>query len=122
MPGITQEWKRFYTLIDTGAEVTCLHPSDALANIEIPLDDLSDESRWPVRDQRFGIGGQALYFTVDAVYSFLHEDGHWQEMPGQLRIAKPRPDNLMFPSLLGWDVLRHFEIKLNFSAGLVTLT
>jgi hypothetical protein len=71
---------------------------------------------------RPGIGGSALYYVVPCVYNFTHDDGMPHEIDGDIRIAQIRDDNLGLPSLLGWDILRHFEIAIDFRADRVVLS
>ena len=83
--------------IDTGADVTCIHPLDGRA-LGIPYERLTGESSVQ------GIGGDALCYSEVAFLSF--EDGASAAIHRvELLIAEPTPDNEWVPSLLGLDIL-----------------
>jgi len=68
-----------------------------------------------MRDEtKGGVGGEALYFVVDAVYAFLRNDGQWQQLQGEIRVARMTTGNMTLPSLLGWDILQYFEVVANW--------
>ena len=50
-------------LLDTGAESTCIHPSDSL-NLKMPFGELLSQSI------AYGIGGSSLYYEEPAVLSW----------------------------------------------------
>ncbi len=54
-------------------------------------------------------------------YAFLHDDGHWDVHEGEIAVAQLRPDNQGLPSLLGWDVLRHFRITAEWTSRRISL-
>ena len=122
LPGITSSWADFYPLIDTGAHTTSLHPVDAIVGAGISAERLADPGAWARHEQRVGVGGGARYFLTEAVYAFRHEDGQWQEISGDIRIAQLQADNILFPSLLGWDILRHFSISLDWRTRSITFS
>ncbi len=62
-----------------------------------------------------GRGGVALCRLMDAALDFAHEDGATETIElGGIGSAG-------LPSLLRWDVLRHFRLDLNPSRGSVSL-
>jgi hypothetical protein len=69
----------------------------------------------------FGVGGRTVCYVVPASFAFRHDDGHRQTLQGNLRIAQLTSDNRTLPSLLGWDVLQHFELITNWRDRRVTL-
>lgn len=66
-----------------------------------------------------GIGGGVPYRLLSASYEFAHEDGTAEAIAGTLELGGLGSEGL--PSLLGWDVLRHFWLDLNASRGSVAL-
>lgn len=89
-------------LLDTGADSTCLHPSDA-QDLGIPFDMLQDESI------SRGIGGGASYYRESALLEF--RDGPIRSVYDiQLLIAKPTEDNSGFPSLLGRNIISRWSV------------
>jgi hypothetical protein len=109
-------------VIDTGSETSCLHPSDAVRRFGISPGRLRDSQAWRAQAENVGVGGSATYFLVPCVYAFSHEDGHPQEIEAVLEIAQLTEFNRLMPSILGWDVLQHFAIRLDWSQRLVELT
>jgi hypothetical protein len=52
--------------------------------------------------------------------SLWHQDQQrWERLQQDIRIAPLLPQTQRLPSLLGWDVLRHFRLVLDHSAGSV---
>ena len=56
---------------------------------------------------------------MDASYEFVHEGGATETISASVELGAV--DTSQLPSLLGWDVLRHFRLDLNASRGSVTL-
>lgn len=104
-------------LIDTGATFSTLHPNDALFVLGIDSVRLSVPYIWPDKEPSLGIGGMVEDYVEPAEYVFTHEDGTTQTIVGHIRIAQPTAYNQQFPSLLGWDVLRHFRMVIDAEAG-----
>ena len=107
-------------IIDTGASTTVVHAHDALHHLRLPETDL-DPRTWPPSERRLtsGIGGIAACRAVDASYAFKVEGGGREIVRGTVELGAV--DTSQLPSLLGWDVLRHFRLDLNASRGSVTL-
>lgn len=88
-------------LLDTGADVTCLHPGDAQM-LHIPFNRL--------RGKKFfdGVGGKSPpYFQERATLSF--SDGASTRLYEiNLNIAVQSESNKDLPSLLGRDVINHW--------------
>lgn len=118
---ISPEWVPVECLVDTGAAVTSVHPRDATARLKIDPKRLASTDSWPAGNRLGGISGSATYFPVPAAFGFLHDDGAFQILTGTLHVAMATRSNRTIPSLLGWDLLRHFEVLINHAAGLVTL-
>lgn len=57
-----------------------------------------------------GIGGVVPYSEFDAVYGFYHADGRLEVIEGRVQLGEWQPTAEYIPSLLGWDVLRRFEM------------
>jgi hypothetical protein len=58
---------------------------------------------------------------VTARYAFVHEAGEREIIDEQILVAQLTPGTQRLPSLLGWDVLRRFELTTNLPDGIVTL-
>ena len=107
-------------LVDTGADVTCIHPRDGRP-AGIPFDLL----RRGVTSQ--GVGGQATYFREPAVVEFV--DGDARKIHGfetTVNVAKPgeRPDdpiNTIY-SLLGRDIIDRWHMVYDRAAGRLEFT
>ncbi len=121
VPGFMGRWATVSFLVDTGASTTCLHPHDAMSVLRLKADRLADPVLWPVQEPYFGVGGASVSYVVPVRYLFRHEDGQEQMLRGDLRIAQLTRANEMLPSLLGWDVLQHFELVTNWRDRRVTL-
>ena len=107
-------------VIDTGATTTALHAHDALRRLGMDETDL-DPRRWP--EDRLslsgGVGGAAPYRVLEAAYEFRREGRISQIVTASIELGALNTEHL--PSLLGWDVLRHFRLDLNASRGKVAL-
>lgn len=116
------DWTVIDVLIDTGADVTAIHATDALTRLGLSRADLSPET-WPTSelDPFSGIGGDIKYRRVPADYRFLQVDGSPKELQGDVRIGEYRNDVEHLPSLLGLDLLKHFCLTLDSPARVVTL-
>lgn len=108
-------------LVDTGADATLLAPVDAyelLGNALFEI-DFDDEAKvfWSV-----GIGGYARSVIRSAILSTVSDDGEFIGVFAPICIAEPvprlptpeHPGNWSTPSLLGRDILRYFEIRLDY--------
>ena len=108
-------------LLDTGAARTLLHPRDATTRVGIEPGRLAEPSRWPTTETLWGIGGSSIYYPVLARYAFDRDDGGIEILHKQIAVAQLRTDNRVTPSLLGWDVLRHFRVVADWSTRTVRL-
>ena len=82
-------------MFDTGADITCLHPSDA-NEIRIPFQALRNPQNIT------GIG-KAEYFREPATLFFVDGDvTHLYHI--EMNIAMPNDDNRNLPSILGRDI------------------
>ena len=91
-------------LVDTGADVTCLHPKDGIP-ARIPFDQLRNLTA------NRGIGGQSTYFVEQAILSFRDSSGGpIYEYEVELYIGKPEDVSDRIPSLLGQDVLKRWRM------------
>ena len=94
--------RRIDFLLDTGADSTCLHPSDAQM-LGIPFDMLRDESI------SSGIGGGASYYRESALLAF--RDGPITSGYNiRLLIARPTTSNARLPSLLGRNIISRWSV------------
>ena len=91
-------------LVDTGADMTSLHPFDS-RRLGVPLDALD------YTESRGGIGGSALYAPQPAliIVRDVDRDAIWY--PVNLQIGQPTEENGTIPSLLGRDILSHLTMR-----------
>lgn len=111
---ISAEWATIPFLLDTGATATCVHPVDAVSQIGISPTQLVQPGYWPKAETVTGVGGNPIYFVCDAFYAFRQEDSTLHFIDGEIRVAQTTPSNGNLPSLLGWDVLQHFDLALDW--------
>ena len=98
-------------LVDTGADVTSLHPVDCVG---MPYEELRDLS------ETGGVGGVAGYYSEDAFVVF--DDGEATHIYSMhVDIAVPTRDNASLPSLLGQDILRHWRVIHDRPANSLTI-
>ena len=103
-------------LVDTGAEVTILHPLDAE---QLGLDFAGLGCGQSIA----GIGGSAKVFDQQLRLLFPDADtGAWYEYNLTILVAAPTEHNRSFPSLLGRDILRFWLTEYDPSNGLVRFT
>ena len=106
-------------LVDTGAESTCLHPTDG-EHIRFPYDELV------VSLDSEGVGGSYPYYREYAFVVFSESDNNrFRAFDIVLAVARPeiptpsnpRPVVNRLPSLLGRDVLNRMRMDYDFPAG-----
>ncbi len=93
-----------YFLLDTGADVTCIHPGD-LKQIGIEADFL------PIGSviEPSGIGGRGRYFEETAVI-FFEDETALRLYAINLYIAEPNEDMEHLPSVLGRDIINQWSM------------
>ncbi len=119
IPGVSD--RRFVPfLIDTGSSSTVVHARDAVRRLQLRAADLDPRS-WPERQVQAsgGVGGLAFYRVLDASYEFAHEGGATETISASVELGAL--DSQQLPSLLRWDVLRHFRLDLNARRDRVAL-
>ena len=103
-------------LVDTGAEVTMLHPFDA-EQLGLNFAGLG------CGQSIAGIGGSAKVFDQQLRLLFPDADtGAWYEYHQTVLVAAPTEHNKSFPSLLGRDILRFWLTEYDPPNGLVRFT
>jgi hypothetical protein len=107
-------------LIDTGSATSIIHAKDARTRLLLAMSEL-DPAAWLPEEtvRRRGVAGVALSRLMDAAFDFAHEDGATETVAGVVELGGVGSEGL--PSLLGWDVLRHFRLDLNARRGTVSL-
>ena len=115
-------------LIDTGAEITTLGPRDSLTLLGRSYLTI-DFSSIPGTREMIGIGqGSSRSFITPTELTFFADDGSQIRITLGIAITEPVPPdpgaqgNWRMPSLLGRDVLQHFDLSLSYHPPSVTLT
>jgi len=92
-------------LIDTGADITTVHPADFL-----PLNIDTASMGSPDRES-IGIGGSAGSWSRSGIVMLPEDDSTTLSVLAcDLDLAVPNETNMRYPSLLGRDVLQHFTL------------
>jgi hypothetical protein len=118
IPALSYESRRVRFVIDTGATVSVLQAIDA------GQFGLSPEALSALSSQ-VGLTGQGMGGTVGniparATLTLTEEDG--EDDPVQTVIMIADRVNYHLPSLLGWDVLKHFNIDIRGPERSITLS
>jgi hypothetical protein len=121
LPGISSDWIQVNFLLDTGCTHSQLQTGDATAQLGISPERLQRPALWPNVTTSLGVGGTIRMYSTPARYGFADDSGRVEIVEGQIHIAQFVPRNQQLPSLLGWDVLKEFDISLNQRAGTVSL-
>jgi hypothetical protein len=109
-------------VLDSGAASTALHPHDAFSILAFTRDEFAELPRIArARHPLIGITGPTAYYVVPARYISGRDDGSPYVIDADVHIAEPVPGNAAIPSVLGWDILRHFRITLDHRTGEVLL-
>jgi hypothetical protein len=109
-------------VIDTGATVSVVHPTDTRHVLRFTPEDFDALPLVSTMRQTLaGITGPAEYQVVPARFIFAHHDGSPQLIETEVGIATPAPGNETLPSVLGWDMLTRFRVILDRQRGEVLL-
>ncbi len=106
-------------LVDTGAARTTVHALDSLRFFSRSPSDL-DSNLWSQRTTMGGVGGSVHYKPSPAIFGFAHDHGGIQTVEQEILIGDLSSAGI--PSLLGWDLLRHFELRVSGRDLTVSLT
>ena len=102
-------------LVDTGADITTLHPRDALP-MGVDYDQLNSSA-----SPHYGIGGIEYPYEEPAIIFF--EDGRFVRLYSvRVSIPKPADHNMSFPSLLGQDIIQHWRMVHDKPRDRITFT
>ena len=105
--GDNADWILIPFVVDTGAATTCVHALDAVTRLGMSPASL-DPASWSGSVSVIGgTAGSLSYLTKEASFGFLQNDGSWITIDGDIRISEASSG--FTPSVLGWDLLRHFK-------------
>lgn len=104
--------------MDTGAAFTCIHAIDASRYFGMMPAQL-DPANWTIPIPIGGIGGSRLYLELPANYAFHRDDNANELIDGVIRIGEMSSAGT--PSLLGWDLLKHFEMTMHGANHTISL-
>jgi len=102
-------------LVDSGADMTVLHPQDSLRLLP-RIEDWQAIDHYETKTVG-GAGHGLPHKLVDAVVVFKHHDNSLDSESLTLWIALPNPQNLLQESLLGRDVLGAFVTRFDRMAS-----
>ena len=105
-------------LVDSGSDRTILHP-DANLILRNPRHRL----RSGMRGIATGIGGTRTYYSEPAVLAFEDDQSFFLQCNLDIFVADPGESDIAqwTPTLLGRDFLNLCDVRLNHSAGIVSL-
>jgi hypothetical protein len=109
------DWYPIVFLVDTGANTSCLHPVDSIHLMSLPVDFVAGIGAHPDAVRYGGIGGGAAFLRVPAEYRFEDIGSGMTTLRSSIEIAQLTTANRAIPSLLGWDVLQHFKVTLDWA-------
>ena len=115
LPSVAPRWVPIDFVLDTGAALTALQPGDATLAVGIDPDRLAKPETGPQCATVHGFGGTSTCYVENAEYSFRHDDGSLRVFRDRLIIAQPAAANRDLPSVLGWNLLHHFRIELDWA-------
>ena len=103
-------------LVDTGADVTCLHPQD-VRKLELSLDTVSPDDRIGFT----GVGGSLDYFREEAIIYFNDDEDSELRFFCDIHIShNPAVEGL--PSLLGRDFLNRCSLLADYPENQALIT
>ena len=118
IPAIHPDWQLVNFIVDTGAAVTCIHAIDAMRLFGMSPASLAPTAL-PNPSPIGGIGGGLTYGKTPAEYGFLRDGDQWHVLSGEIRIGELRSQGT--PALLGWDLLKNFELTTHGKDQTITL-
>jgi hypothetical protein len=122
VPSISSNVAYVEFVLDTGAAFTCVHPFDATGRLGLVSGFLDDPVGWPRSVRARGTNGVGEYFPQACTFLFWHEnEGRVQAIDGELLVARRTPHNRGISSLLGWNLLQHFSIDIEYRGSRVRL-
>lgn len=114
VPFVTVDrWVSVQFIVDTGASHTAVHPLDAVRILGLTPAQLLNAAGWPKVVNSGGVGGGATYFECPAEYGFVRDDGSVEVIADDVWIGQLTPGSQRMPSLLGWNLLKHFRLEVN---------
>lgn len=104
-------------LVDTGSDRTVIHPRDAeKLRLSYERSFIGSDVTTVV-----GIGGRAEEHIEPCFVLLQHDDRRLDRILIPMHFARPVPDNALFPSVLGRDVISYYRLVFDQKAGVVTL-
>jgi hypothetical protein len=100
-------------LVDTGASLTSISPSDLLS---LGLDVLADLPAEPGPVPLTSVGGPVTWWLTNAVLAFTHDDGAITQISVPIALVPA----LRSPSLLGRDILNKGTLLYDGRAASLT--
>ena len=112
-------------MIDTGADFSVITPLDTLRLFGHDIDFSGTTSDFVIA----GIGGvETRFIRMPIQLNFSADDGQQLTKTYDMAVLEPSPEqpgehgNWLMPSLLGRDVLQHFDLRLSYHPPSVSLT
>lgn len=103
-------------VLDTGADITMLHPGDAF-RLGVDFHSHFQGSQSVTIP---GVGTAQMYWE-EATLELPHLDGRVDRFTGNVLVAIPTNTNRRHPSLLGRDVFDHYSIVYNRNRNILLL-
>jgi hypothetical protein len=117
VPSLMSTYSFVTFVVDTGAMVTTLHPLDISRHVGVDPSRLRAILPEAAAERIQGVGGHIEALAVPAMYALLHDNNAFQYIRGQIRSVPLTPTSAPLPSLLGWDLLRHFRLEVDYRSG-----
>ena len=105
-------------IVDTGAAFTVIHAMDSMRYFGA-TPAMLDPATWLTVKTVGGVGGSLFCKEVTASYGFRHDDTTLEVIHGTIHIGDIKSAST--PSLLGWDLLKFFNMTVRGAEQILTL-